>query len=288
MNYYSILGVAPTSEPEVIEAAYRALMKKYHPDKWSGQSAEAELRAKLINEAYSALRDPRRRREYDSRAAAELLRGRASARHKQQAGTKPWARSQSSAQPFSRARQPGTAAAAAQSFSFIFGRSEIAGALVVFLGVLALAGMASRTSPHVRLAGVQTMLLPPPRTSLLEGGRQQIFCVTNKTLQPIEYAVYWGNAGGQKREIGPGSSVVHYSRSKGPPVVEFFEIGMSTASVTRSTVTTRMSDSTDHSCSPNFSFEYEDANMPQWYASDRIRLNRDAAVDVPGAADRES
>lgn len=286
MNYYSILGVAPTSEPEVIEAAYRALMKKYHPDKWNGQNAEAELRAKLINEAYSALRDPRRRREYDSRAAAELLRARAGTRYKQQAGTKPWARSQYPAPPF-RARQPSSAPAAAQSFSFIFGRSEIAGALVVFLGVLALAGVASRTPTHVRLAGIQTLLLPPARASLLDGGREQIFCLTNKTLQPIEYAVYWDNSGGQKRAIGPGSSVVHYSRSKGPPVIEFYEAGMSTANVARSRVTTRMSDSADHSCSPNFSFEYEDANMSQWYVSDRIRLNRDPVVDVPEAADRE-
>ncbi|HSD83576.1 MAG TPA: DnaJ domain-containing protein, partial [Anaerolineae bacterium] len=31
-NYYQILQVVPQAEPEVIEAAYRRLMRKYHPD----------------------------------------------------------------------------------------------------------------------------------------------------------------------------------------------------------------------------------------------------------------
>ena len=56
MNYYDILGVTETSEPEVIEAAYRALMKKYHPDRWTGEAERAENRAKLIDKAYTALR----------------------------------------------------------------------------------------------------------------------------------------------------------------------------------------------------------------------------------------
>ena len=33
---YATLGLLPTAEPEVIEAAYRALAKKYHPDAAGG------------------------------------------------------------------------------------------------------------------------------------------------------------------------------------------------------------------------------------------------------------
>ena len=32
-DYYAILGVHPTAEITVIEAAYKALVKRYHPDK---------------------------------------------------------------------------------------------------------------------------------------------------------------------------------------------------------------------------------------------------------------
>ena len=31
-NYYEILGVSKNSETEVITAAYKAMMRKYHPD----------------------------------------------------------------------------------------------------------------------------------------------------------------------------------------------------------------------------------------------------------------
>jgi curved DNA-binding protein CbpA len=31
-DYYLILQVRPVAEPEVIDAAYKSLMRKYHPD----------------------------------------------------------------------------------------------------------------------------------------------------------------------------------------------------------------------------------------------------------------
>lgn len=65
MNYYEILGVDRGAEPEVIDAAYRAMMRRYHPDKFSGPTDEAERRAKLLNEAYAVLKDPEQRRSYD-------------------------------------------------------------------------------------------------------------------------------------------------------------------------------------------------------------------------------
>jgi hypothetical protein len=72
-DYYGILQVHARAETEVIEAAYRQLMKKYHPDRaGDDQQAAAILheRAKIINEAYSVLRDPVRRRAYDAQRLA--------------------------------------------------------------------------------------------------------------------------------------------------------------------------------------------------------------------------
>ena len=62
-DYYAILGVAPGAQFAVIQAAYRDLMRRFHPD--VNASAEADARAKAINEAYACLRDEERRAGYD-------------------------------------------------------------------------------------------------------------------------------------------------------------------------------------------------------------------------------
>src|SRR5689334_4111927 len=67
-DYYAVLQVHPDADYEVIEAAYRQLMKKHHPDMAGPDPrriAEHERRAKSINEAFAILRDPERRRRYD-------------------------------------------------------------------------------------------------------------------------------------------------------------------------------------------------------------------------------
>jgi curved DNA-binding protein CbpA len=61
---YEILNVSPDAEPVVVEAAYRALMKKYHPDQGGVPAPEAPSAAS-INHAYSILRDGERRTQYD-------------------------------------------------------------------------------------------------------------------------------------------------------------------------------------------------------------------------------
>lgn len=63
-DFYEALGVTPASEQAVIDAAYRALMLKYHPDKNAGGPSDLR-RAREINQAYETLRDPRRRAEYN-------------------------------------------------------------------------------------------------------------------------------------------------------------------------------------------------------------------------------
>jgi hypothetical protein len=69
VDYYAVLQVHPGAEREVLDAAYRQLMKKYHPDVAGDDPVRAELhheRAKAINEAYGVLRDPALRRSYDA------------------------------------------------------------------------------------------------------------------------------------------------------------------------------------------------------------------------------
>ncbi|MES2903902.1 MAG: J domain-containing protein [Pseudomonadota bacterium] len=62
-DHYATLRVSPDADGGVIRAAYRGLMRRYHPDVNGSDSAVA--RAKAINEAYACLRDPERRALYD-------------------------------------------------------------------------------------------------------------------------------------------------------------------------------------------------------------------------------
>src|SRR3954447_6573511 len=63
-THYDTLNVSPDAEIVVIEAAYRALMKKYHPDQGAAAAAGGPSAAS-INEAYAVLKDPARRADYD-------------------------------------------------------------------------------------------------------------------------------------------------------------------------------------------------------------------------------
>jgi curved DNA-binding protein CbpA len=65
---YRALQVDPSAEPSVIEAAFRALARLYHPD---GSRPDAARMAR-INAAYRILRDPELRRQYDHTHASTL------------------------------------------------------------------------------------------------------------------------------------------------------------------------------------------------------------------------
>jgi curved DNA-binding protein CbpA len=65
---YKVLQVDPEAETEVIQAAYRRLAQKYHPD--VATSPEATARMAAINEAWKILGDPGRRASHD-RARAD-------------------------------------------------------------------------------------------------------------------------------------------------------------------------------------------------------------------------
>jgi curved DNA-binding protein CbpA len=65
---YKVLQVDPEAEDEVIQAAYRRLARKYHPD--LAETAEAAARMAGINAAWELLGDPDARRAYDRTHAA--------------------------------------------------------------------------------------------------------------------------------------------------------------------------------------------------------------------------
>ncbi len=64
MNYYDILEVSQNASQEVIKAAYKSIIQRYHPDKHPDNVGIAE-RASLIVQAYEVLSDPNKRAAYD-------------------------------------------------------------------------------------------------------------------------------------------------------------------------------------------------------------------------------
>src|ERR671915_1682469 len=62
---YKTLGVDRKAGDDEIKKAYRKLARKYHPDT-NPDDATAEEKFKEVQEAYSILSDPDKRKRYDS------------------------------------------------------------------------------------------------------------------------------------------------------------------------------------------------------------------------------
>lgn len=66
-NYYQILGVDPKATAEQITAAYKELAKKVHPDvQPESEKPKSDSLMTQINVAYSILKNPAKRAEYDA------------------------------------------------------------------------------------------------------------------------------------------------------------------------------------------------------------------------------
>jgi curved DNA-binding protein CbpA len=61
-DYYEILQVSSSAEPETIQRVFRMLAQRYHPD---NADTGDEQRFREIQEAYSVLTDPEKRARYD-------------------------------------------------------------------------------------------------------------------------------------------------------------------------------------------------------------------------------
>lgn len=73
-NYYEILEVDQKASNEIIDKAYKTLVKKYHPDLQNTEKQkEYEEKMKLINEAYSVLSDDYQRATYDEQLQKEII-----------------------------------------------------------------------------------------------------------------------------------------------------------------------------------------------------------------------
>ena len=68
-DYYQTLGLSKDASADAIKKAFRDLARKHHPDKVQEGKAAAESRFKEINEAYEVLKDPEKRRKYDTLGA---------------------------------------------------------------------------------------------------------------------------------------------------------------------------------------------------------------------------
>lgn len=76
-SFYQVLGLKPEASHQEIAAAYRRLAVQLHPDKNLVNKEWAESEFKLVNEAYTTLRDPHLRQTYDLRCGVSLSPNRA-------------------------------------------------------------------------------------------------------------------------------------------------------------------------------------------------------------------
>ena len=62
VDYYEVLQLSVTAEPDTINRVYRLLAQRFHPD---NRETGSDSKFRQIHEAYSVLSDPEKRARYD-------------------------------------------------------------------------------------------------------------------------------------------------------------------------------------------------------------------------------
>ena len=70
-TYYALLGVTARASQEEIRLAYRRKAREFHPDVCNRFDAEEMF--KLLNKAYSTLKDEAKRQAYNESLMAEIF-----------------------------------------------------------------------------------------------------------------------------------------------------------------------------------------------------------------------
>lgn len=87
LSYYDLLGLRRDATPEEIRAAYKKAQQANHPDRVGGDDEYANARSSLLNKAYTVLRDPKKRAEYDRELSQNSIRTEHVATAEQRAAT---------------------------------------------------------------------------------------------------------------------------------------------------------------------------------------------------------
>lgn len=71
-DHYAALGISPAADQDVIAAAYRALLKKFHPDTGTARGTASKERLAQVLDAFEVLGNPQSRADYDAERASSL------------------------------------------------------------------------------------------------------------------------------------------------------------------------------------------------------------------------
>ena len=71
LDYFEVLEVEKSASQDDIKKAYRRLAAKYHPDR--NKSGDANERFQKIQESYSVISDPKKRKLYIEQEYTEVM-----------------------------------------------------------------------------------------------------------------------------------------------------------------------------------------------------------------------
>jgi len=81
LDCYAVLGLLRDATQAQVSAAYRALLRRYHPDTRAPDNpVESDAALQRVIAAYAILRDPVRRFDYDQQTTQRIRASRAPAR----------------------------------------------------------------------------------------------------------------------------------------------------------------------------------------------------------------